>query len=163
MIATSVLAPVASGLLTTLDLDESKMKVVALLGFLGFGVGIGNIGPIQAIATVLHPNDVSIGMAIISFGGRMGVAICISASTTLFQNRLTEEISSFVPGANTTAITHGGLSDIRHIIGEGRLRAALTGYDRAVVQTLYMPLALAILTVVGSAAMEWPSVKKKRN
>lgn len=34
MIATSVLAPVASGLLTTLDLDGSKVEVVALLGFL---------------------------------------------------------------------------------------------------------------------------------
>ena len=163
MIATSVLAPVASGLLTTLDLDESKVKVVALLGFLGFGVGIGNIGPIQAIATILPPNDVSIGMAIISFGGGMGTAVCISASATLFQNRLVEEISNYAPGVNTTAISSSGLSDIREIIGEKRLRAALTGYDHAIMQTLYMPLALAILTLVGSVAMEWPSVKKKRS
>ncbi len=162
MIATSVLAPIASGLLTTLDLDESKVKVVALLGFLGFGVGIGNLGPIQAIATVLSSDDVSIGMAVISFGGRMGTAICISASATLFQNRLAKEISSYAPGVNATAISQSGLSDLRKIIGEDRLRAALTGYDHAVVQTLYMPLALALLTLVGSAAMEWPSVKKKR-
>lgn len=112
---------------------------------------------------ILGLDDVSIGMAIISFGGGVGTAVCISASATLFQNRLVEEISSYAPGGNTTAISGSGLSDIREIIGERRLRAALTGYDHAIVQTLYMPLALAILTLVGSAAMEWPSVKKKRN
>jgi hypothetical protein len=163
MLATSVLAPIGSGLLTTLNLDENKVKVVALLGFLGFGVGIGNMGPIQAIATILPPNDVSIGMAIIGFGGGMGSALFISASATLFQDRLVEEISSYAPGVNATAISHSGLADIRNIIGEDRLRDALTGYDHAIVQTLYMPLALAILTLAGSATMEWPSVKKRRD
>jgi hypothetical protein len=39
----------------------------------------------------------------------------------------------------------------------------LMGYDKAVVQTLYMPMILTILTLIASAAMEWRSVKKKQS
>lgn len=41
MIVTTVLAPVASGLLTTTNLDDSVAKVMCLLGFLGLATGIG--------------------------------------------------------------------------------------------------------------------------
>lgn len=41
MIATTILAPIASGLLTTTTVNEGVIRVLALLGFLGFAVGIG--------------------------------------------------------------------------------------------------------------------------
>ena len=162
MFGTSIMAPIASGLLTTLDLDENKAKVVALLGFLGFAVGIGLNTPTQAVSTILPPQEVSIGCSMTGFAGGMGSALFICASATLFQNRLTDEISKNAPGSNTTAIAHSGLSDLRHLIGHDKLEDVLTGYDHAVVQTLYLPLALTLATLIGSAAMEWPSVKKKQ-
>jgi hypothetical protein len=87
----------------------------------------------------------------------------ISASAALFQNRLTDELRQCVAGINTTALEHAGLSDIRNLVGKDKLREVLTGYNYAVVQTLYVPLALALLTLLGSLPMEWPSVKKKRH
>lgn len=156
------MAPIASGILTTLDLDEGKVKVIAVLGFLGFAIGLGIISPIHAVSTILKPNEVSIGTAITGFGGGMGSALFISASATLFQSRLVKDISLYAPGTNATAISHAGLSDIRNLVGKDRLAAVLSGYDHAVVQTLYLPLALAILTLVGSASMEWSSVKRRQ-
>lgn len=41
MIATSVLAPIASGLLTTISPDDRVTKVLSLLGFLGLATGVG--------------------------------------------------------------------------------------------------------------------------
>lgn len=161
MLATSLMAPIASGLLTTISLDEGRAGVAALLAFLGFAVGIGINGPIQAASRLLAANEVSIGAAIIFFGGGLGSPLFISASAALFQNRLTE-LQKRVPGINTMALEHAGLSDIRNLVGEDKLREVLTGYNYAVVQTLYMPLALALLTLLGSLPMEWPSVKKKR-
>jgi hypothetical protein len=61
-----------------------------------------------------------------------------------------------------TAIESAGLSDIRSYIGEDKLRGVLTGYNQAVVETLYMPLALGLATIVGSIAMERRSMKKKQ-
>ena len=162
MIATSVLAPVASGLLTTLDLDESIAKAAGVLAFIGFAVGIGIQGPQLAVQAVLAPKDVTLGGAVMLFGGAMGSALWISASATLFQNRLVEEIAKHSPTTNVTALGDVGLSEIRDYIGSEKLLDVLSGYNEAVVQTLYMPLALGALTIIGSITMERRSIKKKQ-
>ncbi|KAI9172728.1 MFS-type efflux pump MFS1 [Paramyrothecium foliicola] len=163
MWATSILTPVASGLLTTLNLHEQIGKAVALLTFLGAAVGIGLQGPQIALQAVLTTNEVSMGGAILNFGSGMGSALWICASATLFQNRLVEEIEASSPGVNTTTITKAGLSELREVIGPQRLGSVLAGYENAVIQTLYIPLALALLTVFGAAAMERKSIKKKQS
>ena len=163
MFVTSVIAPIAAGLLTTLDLDESLVKVLCLLGLLGAAVGLGLSTPILAVQTVLPMKDISTGLAITGFAGGLGSSFFISVSSTLFQNRLTEEVERSAPGTNTTVFENGGLANVRDYIGPDRLRDVLLGYDKAVMQTLYLPVALAALTIVGSVAMERKSVKKKRS
>jgi hypothetical protein len=92
----------------------------------------------------------------------MGSALWICASATLFQNRLVDEVQKYSPATNGTALESVGLSETRDYIGSERLQDALSGYNEAVVQTLYMPLALGILTILGSLAMERRSIKKKQ-
>lgn len=92
----------------------------------------------------------------------MGSALWVCASATLFQNRLIDEIEKFSPTTNGTALESVGLSEVRNYIGSKRLQDVLSGYDEAVVQTLYMPLALSILTILGSFAIERRSIKKKQ-
>ncbi|KAF4493718.1 aflatoxin efflux pump AFLT [Fusarium agapanthi] len=104
MLATSVLTPIASGLLTTLDLEEQIAKAVGLLTFLGLAVGLGLQGPQVALQAVLPIEDVSLGGAVITFGAGMGSALWICASATLFQDRLSKEIQDAAPGTNTTHI-----------------------------------------------------------
>ncbi|KAK5210776.1 hypothetical protein LTR41_003388 [Exophiala xenobiotica] len=162
MLATSILAPVASGLLTTIDLQGSIVKAAALLGFVGVAIGLGIQGPQLAVQTVLDAKDVSMGSAMIVFGAGMGSALWVCTSATLFHQRLIAEINQSSPTTNATALSHLGLSDIRSHIGSERLNAVLNWYNRAVVQTLYLPLALSILTIVGSSAMERRSIKKKQ-
>ncbi|KAM0546274.1 hypothetical protein ACHAPJ_010958 [Fusarium lateritium] len=163
MLATSVLTPIASGLLTTLDLEEQIAKAVALLTFLGVAVGLGLQGPQVALQAVLPAEDVSLGGAVLTFGSGMGSALWICASATLFQDRLSKEIQEAAPGTNTTGLQEAGLSKLRESIGPERLKSVLSGYENAVVQTLYIPLALALLTIIGSLAMERKSIKKKRS
>lgn len=163
MFATSILAPIASGLLTTIDLDESTVTVAALLGFLGAAIGFGMQSPLLIVQTSLSPKDVSLGTAVVGFGGGMGSALWTCASATLFQNRLVQEIEQHSPGTNGTAIGHSGLSELRNDIGSDKLKNVLSGYSEAVSQTLYIPLALVILTIIGSLAAERKSVKQKRS
>jgi hypothetical protein len=163
MLATSVLTPIASGLLTTLDLEEQIAKAVGLLTFLGLAVGLGLQGPQVALQAVLPIEDVSLGGAVITFGAGMGSALWICASATLFQDRLSKEIQDSAPGTNTTHIQEAGLSKLRESIGPERLKSVLSGYENAVVQTLYIPLALALLSIIGAVAMERKSIKKKRS
>ncbi|KAI9872338.1 MAG: hypothetical protein M1823_008201, partial [Watsoniomyces obsoletus] len=141
----------------------SIVKAAAVLGFLGFAIGLGIQGPQVAVQTILDARDVSIGGAMIVFGAGMGSALWICTSATLFHKRLIAEINDSSPTTNATALSQVGLSDIRSFIGAEKLNAVLNGYNEAVVQTLYLPLALSILTVIGSIATERRSIKKKQS
>ncbi|KAL4732085.1 hypothetical protein ACLX1H_001093 [Fusarium chlamydosporum] len=163
MLATSILTPIVSGLLTTIDLEEQVTKAVVLLALLGLAVGLGLNSPMVALQAVLPTEDISLGGAVLTFGAGMGSALWICASATLFQDRLANEIKATSPGTNVEALQKAGLSKMRESIGQERLKSVLTGYENAVVQTLYIPLALAVLTIVGSVAMERKSIKKKQS
>jgi hypothetical protein len=163
MYGTSVLAPIASGLLTTINIDQSVGKASALLGFLGVAIGLGIQGPQLGVTASLSIEDISIGTAVITFGAGMGSALFVSASSTLFRNRLIDEIQHYSPSTNGTALQALGLSEIRGSIGADKVGAVLSGYNQAVIQTLYMPLALGLLTIVGTVAMERRSMKKKQS
>lgn len=161
MYITTLLAPIATGLLTTIDLDTSVLKLTSLLALLGIACGSGLMAPQVAAQTVLPAKEVAIGFAIVQFGSQIGPVLFTSASATLFIRRLGVEISKSAPGVNATSIAQMGLRDVRKDIGGERLRDVLLGYDRAVVQTLYLPVALTCLTLAGTLAMEWRSTKKK--
>lgn len=161
MYVTTLLAPIATGFLTTIDLETSVVKLCGLLALLGVACGSGLMAPQVAAQTVLPTKEVTIGYAMIQFGSQIGPVLFTSASATLFIHRLGAEPSKSAPGINVTSIEQMGLSDVRKNIGGGRLRDVLLGYDKAVVQTLYLPVALTCLTLGSSLAMEWKSTKNK--
>ena len=162
MIATSVLSPIASGLLTTISLDSQLGKAAGLLGMLGFALGVGMQAPHIAVSCILPTNEVAIGSSVVGFGAGMGSAIFSSVAALLFQNRLAVEVKESSPGTNVTTVAHAGLTDLRHIVGPDRLRSVLSGYDTAVIQTLYIPLALTLITIIGTGFTEWRTVKQKK-
>lgn len=98
---------------------------------------------------------------VLAFGAGLGSSTFIATSATLFQNRLKADIAKHAPGTNVTNLEDHGLSDIRRIIGQDRLKNVLFGYNEAVVQTLYLPLALGLLTILGSVFTEVKSTKKR--
>lgn len=162
LFATAVLSPIFAGLLTRLNVDTPLSNMLSYLAFLGFAVGLGIQVPQVAAQTVLPAKEVSIGLAVVMFGQQIGPVVFVAASATLFTNRLAVEVSESAPGTNTTNIADMGLSDIRGQIGGDKLKQVLLGYDKAVLDTLYLPVALLCLTIFAAVAMERVSVKKKQ-
>ena len=115
----------------------------------------------MALQTTMKQADLPIGMATAAFGNTLANAVWIVVSAALFTNRLIDEMSIHSPAVNATELENVGLSDIRAIVGSARLHDVLLGYNTAVIQTLYLPVGLTVATIVGSAFMEWHSVKKK--
>lgn len=72
MFATSILAPIASGLLTTLDPTAGNAKLIGCMAFLGVAIGIGIVCPQNLISTALPDKDIPIGISIVGFGGGVG-------------------------------------------------------------------------------------------
>ncbi|KAL4812682.1 major facilitator superfamily domain-containing protein [Aspergillus spinulosporus] len=160
MLISSVLMPIASGLLTTIEYSDALAKIIILLAFLGAGVGLGLQAPVVAVQTVLAEKDIATGVAITGFSGGLASALFVTISAVLFQSRLAIEVQRHAPGTDPSIFDQGGLADVRDQIGPSRLGAVLSGYDEAVIQTLYIPVALASLSVLASVAMERRSVKK---
>ncbi|KAJ5921198.1 hypothetical protein N7466_009524 [Penicillium verhagenii] len=160
MLVSSVLTPIASGLLTTIEYNDSLVKTTMLLAFLGAGVGLGLQAPMFAVQTVLPDKDIATGVAITAFTGFLASSLFVSVSAVLFQSRLAIEVEQYAPGTNGSIFDQGGLANVREQIGSARLGAVLAGYDEAVIQTLYIPVVLASLSVLASVAMERRSVKK---
>ncbi|KAK2798588.1 hypothetical protein FQN51_007608 [Onygenales sp. PD_10] len=69
MLISSVLTPIASGLLTTIQYNDALVKTILLLTFLGAGVGLGLQAPVFAVQTVLLDKDIATGVAITAFTG----------------------------------------------------------------------------------------------
>ncbi len=62
MIASTLLAPIASGLLTTIGLDEGVAKAACLLGFLGMATGIGIQTPTLALQAMMKSKDLPMAL-----------------------------------------------------------------------------------------------------
>ena len=162
MIFTSIVAPVAAGLLTTTRVNSKLVALLAYQALLGFAIGIGIQGPQSAAAILFSPQDTPIAIAVVQFGQGIGPAIFISAAQALFTGRLRAEFNHYAPGVNATVIENSGLSDLRGHLGAKRLEDVLLGYDQAVAQTFYLPVALTAMSIICTAGMEWRSVKKRR-
>lgn len=68
-----------------------------------------------------------------------------------------------MPSLNTTSISTAGLSDLRALVAPADMTNVLVAVDQSVAQTWYMAVALSCMTSVGSATMDWRSVKDKQN
>ncbi|KAJ5281771.1 hypothetical protein N7478_007143 [Penicillium angulare] len=133
-----------------------------LLFFLGAGVGLGVQVPVFAVQTVLPDNDMATGVAITGSTGLLASALFVSASVVLFQNRLAVEAARHAPGTDQSIFDDEGLEDVSGQIGSAKLGVLLSGYYEALIQTLYIPVALASLSVLASVSMERRKVKKSQ-
>jgi len=111
----------------------------------------------------MNPVDLPIGIAISGFMATLCSSVWIIVAATLFQNRLNDELSGLGTSLKAIQLTNVGLSDIRELVGSESLGKVLRGYDAAITQTLYLPVALTVATIIGSSCVEWHSVKKEQD
>lgn len=85
------------------------------------------------------------------------------AAQAIFTNRLSANLKHLAPGLSATGIENMGLSDLKDHLDPTNLHNVLLGLDQSLEQTWYLAVGLACATMIGSASMEWRSVKKKRS
>jgi MFS family permease len=162
MLAASLLMPVFAGLMTTVAVDSSLARILCYSGVYGFAVGIGFQAPQSAVQASLPDRDVSVGLGVILFAQQFGPALFLLAAQSIFTSRLSTNLHDLAPRWNATTIEAMGLTDLKNQIGADDLGAVLTGIDTSLAQTWYLAVGLTCLTMVGSVAMEWRSVKDKK-
>ena len=162
MVSASVLLPIASGLITTWKVDTGFAKLIVYPGLLGFASGVGWQGPQFAVQTSLPTADAPIGLSIYVFSNSFGPALFVSVASTIFTNQLSKNLLYLAPGLDAESIENMGLGDLKAQLGTDKIAEALQGFVKSLVQTWYLAVALCCASIVGTALMEWRSVKQKR-
>lgn len=91
-------------------------------------------------------------------------SIFVSVGQAVLQNKLVENlVKAFSDRGDfdPSQIANAGATDVLSIVPADDLPAVLEAYNSALVQVYTVALVLSALTIFGSVAMEWKSVKKE--
>jgi hypothetical protein len=161
-IISSVLQAIGSGLLTTFTVDTPSPKWIGFQIIYGFGIGLAMQQPLIAVQTVLPLADVPVGTAVIMFIQTFGGALFVSVAQNVFTNRLVSGLLEEAQGFDPSMILRLGATTLKTAVPPEFLPGVVLAYNRALTQTWYVAVAMSCLTVIGSLALEWKSVKGKK-
>ncbi|KAF5353809.1 hypothetical protein D9758_010560 [Tetrapyrgos nigripes] len=169
MILCSVLASIGAGLISTFSTDTPHSKWIGyqalfeLIRDTGLGIGSGLQQSILAAQTVLPLADVPSGTAIIVFAQTVGGAIFVSIAQNVLSNKLSSGIRSQVPDIDPRIVVSTGATALKNVVPANLLAAVLRVYNSGLVEAYQVAVTMAALTIIGSLAVEWRSVKKAEN
>lgn len=162
MIGSSVLMAIGAGLLTTFETNTGHSKWIGYQAIFGIGVGMGMQQILIAVQTVLPPADVPTGTALVMFFQTLGGALFLSVGQNVFNNKLISGLQAVVPDLDPAIVTSTGATELKNVIGEQYLSGVLKAYNDALAKSFYVAVAMATLSIIGSLAVEWKSVKGKK-
>jgi len=162
MIASSVLMAIGAGLLTTFKVNTGHAEWIGYQALFGIGVGMGMQQILIAVQTALPAADIPTGTAIVMFFQTLGGALFISVGQNVFTNKLVSGLKAAVPDLDPAIVLRTGATELKSAIGEQYRAGVLRAYNDALTNSYYVAAALATLSIVGSLAVEWKSVKGKK-
>ncbi|OCK73619.1 MFS general substrate transporter [Lepidopterella palustris CBS 459.81] len=161
MISSSVFMAVGSGLLTTLSPVTPSSKRILYQIVCGLGAGGGSAQANVAVLAVLEDKkDAAVGQGLILFGNLLGSAVFIAVGQNIFSTLLLQDIKT-VPGLNYNKVLDAGATGLRSLgLSGNSLQLVLDAYNRAITSIFFVTVGLACSQLLGTAGMEWKSVKK---
>lgn len=162
VLASSVLMSIGAGLLSTFTVNTGIGKWIGYQVLFGAGVGNGMQNGLIMAQTVLPKRDIPTGTAMIMFSQTLGGAVFISVGQNVFTNRLLANIKQVLPDFNPGLVLGTGATSLKNVIPAGDLPSVLVAYNDAIVKTFYVAVAMATVSIFGSALFGWRSVKGKK-
>lgn len=159
MLLSSILVPIGAGLISTFTPHTTHPSWIGFQVLYGLGIGLGLQQPSVAAQTILARKNVSIGASLMQFCQTLGGAVFISVGNNLFDSRLIDKLHR-MPGINIVSVVDTGATALRKMVPVAELPRVLVAYNDALRTTFYLCVALACVTIFGSVAVEWRSVKK---
>lgn len=160
ILACSVLTSISCGLLSTMTVDSGPGEWIGYQIFAGISEGIGSQLGVIVVQNALPKEDIAVGIAIIMFAQTIGGTVSLVIAQNVFQNRLVANFHKYDPQLDAIKIISGGALEIRNMVSKSALPEALFAYNKAIMQTLYLAVAMASISILGAMVIEWKSVKK---
>lgn len=162
MIGSSVLTAIGVGLMYTFQADSNHSAWIGYQAITGIGIGMGMQQPLIAVQTILDISQIPIGTSVIIFVQTLGGALFVSIGQNVFSNKLLEGLAKYVPNLDPTIILKTGATSIQQTVDKSDLPGVTLAYNDALTQAFLVAAIMASFTIIGSAAIEWKSVKGKK-
>jgi hypothetical protein len=154
MIPSAIMIVAGVGIMTTFSETTPKGVWIPSLILLGIGSGSSVSIPFIAAQTVLAVEDLSAGMALMTFSQDFGEAVFISIAQAIFLNRLTSSIQVTAPDLDPANLTHLGATNLKGKIPPHNLAAVALSYDLAVRATFYLAVSLAGMLLIAALSLQ---------
>jgi len=128
----------------------------------GIGIGLGLQQPLIAVQTILDISEVPIGTSIIIFVQTLGGALFVSIGQNVFSNKLVEGLAKYAPSIDSSIVLNIGATSIQNTVEKDVLPGVTLAYNNALTHSFLVAAIMAATTIIGSAAIEWKSVKGKK-
>ncbi|KAH6612261.1 major facilitator superfamily domain-containing protein [Chaetomium sp. MPI-SDFR-AT-0129] len=155
----SCITAVGAGLLTTLQVDSGQAVWIGYQVVYGFGLGSSFQIPNLSVQAALPKGDVPLGMALMFFGGFVGSTVFVSVGENVLANQLVRRLEGF-PGFEPRLVNEGGVTGVLEALPVRVRGEALVQYNEALRAVFQVGLIVTCLTILGTASLEWLSVKK---
>ncbi|KAL5343853.1 major facilitator superfamily domain-containing protein [Aspergillus crustosus] len=158
MILATTLLSVGMGLLSTLDYTTPVTDVLGYQVPAGVGLSCALQQTLVAAQTILPMKDIPMGISLIVLAQTLGGTVALSAADTIYTGTLASSINSRFPEISREAVLNAGNREIRHLVSAENLAAIMSLCNEAIVKTWYLSIALAAVSAIGVAGMEWKRV-----
>jgi hypothetical protein len=160
MIAATVFMSIGAGLISTWKPDSSSASWIGYQVLFSFGYGMGSRQPLVAVQTVLSMKDVPAGTSVVILVQTLAGAIFVSIAQSLFNNELIKSLHELVPTLDPAIVLAAGATDFRRTLPQDLLPGVIMAYNTALTKAFLASAAMGAISVCGSLAMPWKSVKK---
>lgn len=162
MLLSPVLVATGAGLLSTMTRFSNRSYWIGYQVIFGLGLGSGFQQANLVSQAVLPKSDLPIGMALAIFAQQLAGSVFLAVGQNLFSRNLIKRLSG-VAGLNAERIVNTGATDIHNVVPPDDLDTVLDSYNYAITRVFILGAILGAAMVVGALAVEWKSIKPKKN
>lgn len=164
IIASSIIAPVGAGLLTTLRVDSESREWMGWQAIIGWGLGLGMQQATLAVQVCLPDDDISTGLALLYFAQSLGGTIFVTIGQIIFSHELVKNVSALdLPFIPSSLILHTGATELRNLVPTQYIQEFLVAYNAAITKVFITAIVTSALTILAGFTMEWKNIKKAKS
>ncbi|KAL5343543.1 major facilitator superfamily domain-containing protein [Aspergillus crustosus] len=156
---TVVFLSIGAGLLSTLEVSSGQPYWIGYQFIFGAGVGLGLQTAFAAPQCALPIEDIAIGTAIVMFLENLSAAVFVSVGQNVFSNQLSTNVRHYAPSVDTARLIEGGATEVKNSVPGALYDAVIYAYNKALMETFYVGVALSVVGIFGVVFMEWINVK----
>lgn len=115
-----------------------------------------------AVQTVLSADDMSMGLAILSFCQMMGGAVWLAVAQAIFSHGLRANLRRYAPATDPDTIMALGATAFQTFVPATEMPGVLAAFSKAINWVFYLAVGVVVVSFLASFGVGWKSVRKQK-